>query len=72
MAQRRLRAVLLLAALLWVPVSIVLAITGVLLWVSVPFALVTLVAVLYWLRTEAQADRAHRAEQRSGRARIAR
>jgi len=67
MAQRRLRAVLLLAALVWVPVSIVLAVVGVLLWVSVPFALVTLVAVLYWLRTEAQADRAHRAEQTSGR-----
>ena len=60
MAQRRLRAALLLVALLWLPVSIVLAITGVLLWVSVPFAVVTLVAVLYWLRTEAQADRAHR------------
>ena len=67
MAQRRLRAALLLVALLWVPVSTALAITGVLLWVSVPFAFVTLVVVLYWLRTEAQADRAHRAEQRSGR-----
>ncbi|TQN49047.1 hypothetical protein FHX52_2205 [Humibacillus xanthopallidus] len=65
MAQRRLRAALLLLALLWVPVSTVLAITGVLLWVSVPFAFVTLVAVLYWLRTEAQADRAHRADHRS-------
>lgn len=65
MAQRRLRAALLLLALLWVPVSTVLAITGVLLWVSVPFAFVTLVAVLYWLRTEAQADRAHRADQRT-------
>jgi hypothetical protein len=61
MAQRRLRAALLLLALLWLPVSIVLAITGVLLWVSVPFAFATLVAVLYWLRTEAEADRAHRA-----------
>ena len=68
MAQRRLRAALLLVALLWLPVSIALAITGLLLWVSVPFAVVTLVAVLYWLRTEAQADRAHRVEQRSGRA----
>jgi hypothetical protein len=66
LAQRRLRAALLLAALLWVPVSTALAITGVLLWVSVPFAFVTLVVVLYWLRTEAQADRAHSAEQRSG------
>ncbi|WP_141841904.1 hypothetical protein [Humibacillus xanthopallidus] len=65
MAQRRLRAALLLLALLWLPVSIVLAITGVLLWVSVPFAFVTLVAVLYWLRTEAQADRAHRADHRA-------
>ena len=71
MAQRRLRAVLLLAALVWVPVSIVLAAVGVLLWVSVPFAVVTLVAVLYWLRTEAQADRAHRAEQASGREPVA-
>ena len=68
MAQRRLRAALLLVALLWLPVSIALAITGLLLWVSVPFAVVTLVAVLYWLRTEAQADRAHRVEQRSVRA----
>lgn len=67
MAQRRLRAALLLLALLWVPVSTVLAITGVLLWVSVPFAFVTLVAVLYWLRTEAQADRAHRSDHRSER-----
>lgn len=67
MAQRRLRAALLLVALLWLPVSIALAITGLLLWISVPFAVVTLVAVLYWLRTEAQADRAHRVEQRSVR-----
>jgi len=62
LAQRRLRAVLLLLALLWVPVSTVLAITGVLLWVSVPFAFLTLVAALYWLRSEAQADRVHRAD----------
>jgi hypothetical protein len=65
LAQRRLRAALLLLALLWVPVSTVLAITGVLLWVSVPFAFITLVAVVYWLRTEAQADRAYRDEQRA-------
>jgi hypothetical protein len=64
LAQRRLRAALLLLALLWVPVSTVLAITSVLLWVSVPFAFITLVAVVYWLRTEAQADRAYREEHR--------
>ncbi len=67
MGQRRLRAGLLLAALLWVPVSLVLAAVGVLLWVSVPFAIVTLGVVLYWLRAEAEADRAHRAEQTLGR-----
>ena len=67
MAQRRLRAGLLLAALLWVPVSLVLAATGVLLWVSLPFAIVTLGVVLYWLRSEVEADRAHRADQTQGR-----
>jgi membrane protein implicated in regulation of membrane protease activity len=60
MAQRRLRAVLLLVALAWVPVSVWLAVTGVLLWVSVPFSVVTVLAVLVWLRAEAQSDRQRR------------
>jgi hypothetical protein len=67
MGRRRLRAGLLLTALLWVPLSLVLALTGVLLWASVPFAVVTLGVVLYWLRTEAEADRAHRAQRSQGR-----
>ncbi|GAA2473854.1 hypothetical protein [Terrabacter carboxydivorans] len=57
LAQRRIRAVLLLAALLWLPVSIVLTVTGVLMWISIPFAVLTVGAVLVWLRAEAQADR---------------
>ncbi|MGW5241899.1 hypothetical protein ACWEOW_23450 [Monashia sp. NPDC004114] len=60
LAQRRLRAVLLLVALVWVPVSVWLAVTGVLLWVSVPFSVVTVLAVLVWLRAEAQSDRQRR------------
>ncbi|MEW1954714.1 hypothetical protein [Terrabacter sp. NPDC080008] len=56
-SQRRLRALLLLLALLWLPVSIVLTVTGVLMWVSVPFAVLTFVAVVVWLRAEARADR---------------
>jgi hypothetical protein len=60
LAQRRLRAVLLLVALVWVPVSVWLAVTGVLLWVSVPFSVVTVLAVLVWLRAEAQTDRQRR------------
>ena len=63
-AQRLLRAALLLVSVLWVPVSIALAITGVLLWASVPLSVVTVVAVLVWLRTEARADRARRATPR--------
>jgi hypothetical protein len=56
-AQRLLRAGLLLSTLLWVPVSVVLAVTGALMWVSVLFSVVTVLAVLVWLRTEAQSDR---------------
>jgi len=56
-AQRRLRAALLVLALLWLPVSVVLTLTHVLMWVSVPFAVLTVVAVLVWLRAEAKADR---------------
>ncbi|MFC7596307.1 hypothetical protein ACFQU3_13380 [Terrabacter sp. GCM10028922] len=57
LAQRRLRAVLLLAAVAWLPTSVALSVTGVLMWVSVPFAVLTVVAVLVWLRAEARADR---------------
>ncbi|MEO7752816.1 MAG: hypothetical protein ABIS35_05330, partial [Terracoccus sp.] len=57
LTRRRLRAGLLLASLLWVPTSIVLAAVGVLLWMSVPFAFLTVVAVLVYLRTEVAADR---------------
>ncbi|HET9634043.1 MAG TPA: hypothetical protein VFP73_16720 [Terrabacter sp.] len=56
-SRRRLRAALLLLALLWVPVSVVLTVTGVLMWVSIPFAVLTVAAVLVWLRAEARADR---------------
>ncbi len=62
--RRRVRAGLLVAALLWVPTSIVLAAVGVLLWMSVPFAVLTVGAVLVYLRTEVAADRV-RAEGRS-------
>ncbi len=65
LAQRRLRAVLLLVALVWVPVSVWLAVTGVLLWVSVPFSVVTVFAVLVWLRVEAQSDRQRRRDPES-------
>lgn len=65
--QRRLRAGLLLVALLWVPVSIVLAAVGVLMWLSVPFALLTVAAVVVWLRTEAAGDRARRGGGRDAR-----
>ena len=57
LTQRRLRAALLLLSLLWVPVSTVLAATGVIRWLSVPFAGLTFAAVLVWLRTEVQADK---------------
>src|SRR6476469_9361330 len=56
-AQRRIRAALLLAAVAWLPVSIVLTVTGVLMWISIPFAVLTVGAVLVWLRAEAPADR---------------
>ncbi len=56
--RRLFRGVLLLLALLWVPASVVLAVLHVLLWVSVPLAAVTLVAVLVWLRLEVRVDRA--------------
>lgn len=55
---RLLRAALLVLALLWVPASAVLAAVGVLRWVSVLFALLTLAAVIVWLRTEAAGHRA--------------
>jgi hypothetical protein len=60
--QRRLRAALLLAALLWVPTSVVLVVLDLLLWISIPFSLLTVIAVVVWLRTEANADRARRSE----------
>ncbi|MGO4599162.1 hypothetical protein [Terrabacter sp. 2RAF25] len=57
LSQRRIRAVLLLAAVVWLPVSVVLTVTGLLMWVSIPFAVLTVGAVLVWLRAEAQADK---------------
>jgi hypothetical protein len=60
MAQRRLRAAVLLLALAWVPVSVVLVVLGRLLWVSIPFSLLTVLAVVVWLRTEVTADMARR------------
>lgn len=70
MSQRRIRAVLLLAAIVWLPTSIVLTVTGLLMWVSIPFAVLTVGAVLVWLRAEAQADKlrtsADEARGRSG------
>jgi hypothetical protein len=67
MTQRRLRAVVLVSAIAWLPVSVSLTIRGVLLWISVPFAVLTVVAVLFWLRTEAQADRIRAAAARGAR-----
>ncbi len=68
--RRMLRGVLLLLSLLWVPVSIVLALLHILLWVSVALAVLTVAAVLVWLRLEVRGDRARaaqaRAESRSG------
>jgi hypothetical protein len=64
MAQRRIRAAVLIAAMLWIPASVSLAVTGVLMWISVPFAVLTVVAVLVWLRTEAQHDRIRAAAAR--------
>lgn len=66
LTERRLRAALLLVAVLWLPVSIVLAAMGVLTWFSVPFALITIAAVLFWLRTEAAADRVGRSDRSAG------
>ncbi len=57
LGQRRLRAFLLLAAVLWVPASVVLVVLGRLLWISIPFSVLTVVAVVVWLRTEATAGR---------------
>jgi hypothetical protein len=57
MSQRRIRAALLLTAVAWLPVSVVLTVTGLLMWISIPFAVLTVFAVLVWLRAEAQADR---------------
>jgi hypothetical protein len=60
--RRQLRGVLLLLSLLWVPTSVVLAVLHILLWICVPLAVLTLAAVLVWLRLEVRADRA-RAER---------
>lgn len=60
--RRQLRGVLLLLSLLWVPTSVVLAVLHVLLWITVPLAVLTVVAVFAWLRLEVRADRA-RAER---------
>lgn len=57
--RRRARGALLLLSLFWVPTSVVLAALHVLLWVSVLLAVLTVVAVLAWLRLEVRADRAH-------------
>lgn len=70
--QRRLRAALLLASLVWIPASVGLAITGRLMWLSVPFAVLTFAAVLFWLRTEAAADRERVARGTETRRRIRR
>lgn len=64
-SRRRLRAALLLLALLWLPTSVVLTLTGVLMWVSVPFAVLTIAAVLVWLRAEARGDRSRSAARSS-------
>lgn len=63
LAQRRLRGALLVLSLVWVPVAVGLAATGRLMWLSVPFAVLTFGAVLVWLRATAQADRARAADQ---------
>ncbi|GAA6526395.1 hypothetical protein IDVR_21910 [Intrasporangium sp. DVR] len=60
-SQRRVRAAVLLTSLLWVPVSVTLAVLGPLNWVPVPFAVLTLVAVVVWLRSEARVEHAERA-----------
>ncbi|CAN7498130.1 hypothetical protein LJR027_003240 [Terrabacter sp. LjRoot27] len=68
LAQRRLRAALLLVAVAWLPVSVVLTVTDVLMWISIPFAVLTVAAVLVWLRAEAQADRLRTGSDAEGRA----
>jgi hypothetical protein len=68
-AHRLVRAAVLLLALLWVPVSVGLAIARILLWISVPLAVLTLLAVLFWLRTEARGDRARAARDENPRRR---
>jgi hypothetical protein len=67
--RRIVRAAVLLLALLWVPVSVGLAIAHILLWISVPFAVLTVLAVLFWLRAEARADRARAARHEVSRRR---
>jgi hypothetical protein len=68
-ARRLIRAAVLLISLLWVPVSVGLAFAQILLWISVPFALLTVIAVLFWLRTEARTDRARAARHEAPRRR---
>ena len=68
-AQRRLRAALLLVAVAWLPVSVVLTLTDVRMWISIPFAVLTVAAVLVWLRAEAQADRLRTRSDGEGQAR---
>lgn len=58
--QRRLRAMLLILSVAWVPTSVVLVVLGRLLWVSIPLSVLTVLAVVVWLRTEAVADVARR------------
>lgn len=64
-SRRRLRAAVLLLALLWLPTAVVLTLTHVLMWVSVPFAVLTIAAVLVWLRAEARGDRLRSASRTS-------
>lgn len=58
--QRRLRAMLLVLSLAWVPTSVVLVVLGRLMWISIPLSVLTVLAVVVWLRTEAVADIARR------------
>lgn len=67
LTQRRIRAGVLLAALLWVPTSVTLTVIGRIHWVAIPLAFLTVVAVLFWLRVEAQADRARARGQEPSR-----
>lgn len=63
--QRRVRAAVLLVSLLWIPVSVTLAVLGVLNWLPVPVAILTFVAVLVWLRSEARVEQAEHARAAS-------